>query len=135
MFRIIRIEIEIEALVQASKTSRDTVERIQETGDLISSNGVFSTKAMATTSSDYIEIESVLRGLFGESDKWKVIDYSSQYVLVRTRAPRDYDYGYCVDVGTVGGACIERLVAVPVGKLEYQSGRYSSGMYTPVACG
>lgn len=135
MFRIIRIEIDFEAFIEAGKTRRDTVERIYELGDIISSNGVFATKAMSTTASDYFEMKDALQSLFGDtSGKWTEIDYSTQYVLVRTRAPRDYDYGYCVDVGTVGGAAIERLVAVPAGKLEYQSGRYSSGMYMPTVC-
>jgi hypothetical protein len=134
MFRIIRIEIESEAFIQAGKTSRDTVERLCEVLDLQSSNGVFCSEAMATTSTKYLETMDCLKALFSDDNNWNEIDYSTQYVLVRTRAPRDYDYGYCVDVGTVGGAAIERLVAVPAGKLEYQSGRYSSGMYMPTVC-
>ena len=139
MFRIIRIEVEREALIDAGKTSRSTVERLHELVDLTSSNGVFYTVAMATTSTKYFEVESCLRSLFGDSGasaKWQVIDYSSVYVLIRTKAPKDYDYGYCVDAGQVAGESgTERLVAVPQDKVAYQSGRYESGMFMPVACG
>ena len=149
MFRIIRIEIDLEALVEASKSNASTVERLQDLVDLTSSNGVFYTEAMATTSAKYFEAEGYLRALFGDggsinacaenrdySGNWVVIDYSNIYKLIRTRAPKDYDYGYCVEVGQVDGMnSTERLVAMPEDKVEYQSGRYSSGMYTPVACG
>jgi hypothetical protein len=122
---------------------------VQDLGDLQSSNGVFYTKAMATTSSDYFEVESALRSLFGDgssinttdenreiSGKWVVCDYSDIYRLLRTRAPREYDYDYVVEVGTMAGEFgEERLVAMPEDRVEYQSGRYSSGMFTPVHCG
>jgi hypothetical protein len=29
---------------------------------------------------------------------------------------------------------VERLVAMPAESVEYQSGRYSSGMFTPIDC-
>lgn len=148
MIRIIRIEIDLEALVEASKSRETTVTTIQDLGDLTSSNGVFYTKAMSTASHEYFEIEQCLRSLFGDgssinataedrevSGKWVVIDYSDIYRLVRTRAPKDYDYAYCVDVGRVDGMTSEeRLVAMPHDRVEYQSQRYSSGMYTPVHC-
>jgi hypothetical protein len=148
MLRIIRFEIDLEALVEASKTRETTVRTIQDLGDLQSSNGVFYTRAMSTASAAYFDIEQCLRSLFGDgssivasaedretSGKWVVCDYSDIYKLVRTRAPKDYDYAYCVDVGRVDGmSSEERLVAMPADKVEYQSGRYSSGMFTPIDC-
>ena len=145
MFRIIRIEIDKEALIEASKYRDDTVCRIQDLGALESSNGVFYTRAMSTASEEYFELEGYLRSLFGDgssivataedrevSGKWVVCDYTDIYKLLRTRAPKDYDYGYCVEIGTVGK---ERLVAMSEDRVEYQSGRYSSGMFPAVACG
>ena len=149
MFRIIRFEIDSTALIAASKERRGTVEKIQDIGDLESSNGVFFSKAMATTSAEYFELEGYLRSLLGDggsivataeerehSGKWVACDYSAIYKLVRTRAPKDYDYGYCVEIATVAGEFgPERLVAMPADRVEYQSGRYSSGMFMPVVCG
>lgn len=139
MFRIIRIEVEFEAFAEAYKDNKGTVERLQNLVELISSNGVFCTEAMATTSAKYFEAEGYLRSLFGDSgtsSKWQVIDYTSNYSLLRTRAPQNYDYGYCVEVGTVAGQFgEERLVAMPSDRVGYQSGRYESGMFIPTACG
>lgn len=148
MFRIVRIEIDKEALIEASKSNESTVDRLQDLLDLTSSNGVFYTEALATTSAKYFEAESYLRALFGDggsigasaenrdySGKWVVCDYSDIYRLIRTRAPKSYDYGYCVEVGEMPGESgVERLVALPEDRVEYQSGRYASGMYTPVVC-
>lgn len=148
MFRIIRFEIDKEALIDVAESRREAVQRIQDLGDIQSSNGVFYTKAMATTSADYFVVEQTLRSLFGDgcsvvasaedrpvSGKWVVCDYSDGYKLLRTRAPQAYDYGYVVEVGTMQGEFgEERLVAMPKDRVEYQSGRYSSGMYTPVDC-
>lgn len=139
MIRIIRFEIDDEALYAAHKASRGTVERLQDLLDLSSSNDVYSSEAMATTSAKFFEAEGYLRSLFGdggESGKWQAIDYTEQYALLRTRAPKDYDYGYCVEVGQVAGEFgDERLVAMPKDRVEYQSGRYSSGMFMPTRCG
>ena len=148
MFRIIRFEIDKEALIERAESRRDTVRRVQDLGDIQSSGDVFYTKAMATTSADYFEVESALRSLFGDgssivataedrpvSGKWVVCDYSDIYRLLRTRAPREYDYDYVVEVGVMQGEFgEERLVAMPEDRVEYQSGRYSSGMFTPVDC-
>lgn len=55
--------------------------------------------------------------------------------LVVTMAPKDYDYGYVIEVdpeyGTFNGKNV-RLVAMPYGSIDYQCGRYASGMY--LAC-
>lgn len=137
MFRIIRIEIDAEKFIAAYKTNEATVKRLQDWGDLDSNCDVYASKAMATTSSDYFNVEAGLRSLFGDAnpETWRAIDYSEQYTLVRVRAPKDYDYGYCVEVGTVTTEFgEERLVAVPQKSLEYQSGRWGSGMFVAVDC-
>jgi len=148
MLKIVRFEIDREAFAAAYKTDKSVVERLQDWGDLQSSNGVFYSKAMATTSSDYFNIEAGLRSLFGDggsinasaenrdhSGKWVVCDYSDIYTLVRTRAPKDYDYAYCVEVGvTTTEFGEERMVAMPSDRVAYQSGRYSSGMFFPTVC-
>jgi hypothetical protein len=136
MLRIVRFEIDSEAFYEAYKSSESTVKRIQDAGDLDSNCDVYASKAMSTTSSDYFNVEAGLRSLFGDQTKWKVIDYSDNYALVRTRAPVDYDYGYCVQVGVVTTEFgEERLVAMPKDRVEYQSGRYGSGMFSAVDCG
>jgi hypothetical protein len=149
MLRIIRFEIDFDALVDASDASRSTVERLQDLVELTSSNDVFYTPAMSTASALYFDIEACLRTLFGDggsivasaeereiAGKWVVVDYSDIYSLIRTRAPKDYDYAYCVDVGRVDGmSSEERLVAMPKDRVTYQSGRYGSGMFSAVDCG
>ncbi|MHC4237565.1 MAG: hypothetical protein ACYSSM_04840 [Planctomycetota bacterium] len=137
MFKIIRFEINDEAFIAAYKTNKGTVERLQDLLDLQSSNGVYYSETIATTSAKYFEAEGYLRALFGDTNptRWEAIDYSEQYALLRTRAPKDYDYAYCVDCGQVEGINgPERLVAMPKDRVEYQSGRYSSGMFFPTVC-
>jgi len=138
MFRIIRFEIDQEALIASADVHMSTVRALQEIGELGRYDGAFSSKAMATTSPGYFEMEQRLRSLFGDggkSGKWQVIDHSKKYGLLRTRAPKEYDYGYCVEIGTIAGENgPERLVAMPADRVEYQSGRYSSGLFCPVNC-
>ena len=148
MLRIIRIEIDYDGLIEKGETRRDQIKRLYEVADLQSSNGVFYTKAMSTASKEYFEVEQILRSMFGDGSSivasaekreitapWVVCDYSDIYTLLRTRAPEAYDYGYCVQVGTVEGESqTERLVAVPNDRVDYQSGRYASGMFMPIVC-
>jgi hypothetical protein len=136
MFRIVRIEIDYDRLIDAGETRRSAIERLYEKCGLNSSNEVFFTKAMATTGADYYEAECTLRSMFGDAGNvWKVIDYSDDYRLVRTTAPKDYDYGYVIEVGTVQGESkTERLVAMPERNVAYQTGRYSSGLYSALEC-
>lgn len=53
--------------------------------------------------------------------------------LIATSAPVEYDYGYAKQVGkgTYFGKPV-RLVQVPTASLDYQAGRYASGMYAAV---
>jgi hypothetical protein len=57
-----------------------------------------------------------------------------EMVLVETNAIPDYDYGYCIvayDSGLYGNDADEfsRLVWIPEDKVDYQRGRYHSGLY------
>lgn len=136
MFHIVRFEIDKKALIDKAESRQEQVRRIQDLGDIQSYKGVFCTKALATTSPEFFEIENSLRYMFGDRVNYKVIDCTADYRLLRTRAPQNYDYDYVVEVGTVPGESgPERLVAMPVERVAYQSGRYSSGMYTPIDCG
>lgn len=57
---------------------------------------------------------------------------TTPYALVETNAPQAYDYGYTVDLGVdemTTRTGIIRLVAMPVERVEYQCGRYMSGLY------
>jgi hypothetical protein len=97
---------------------------------------------MSTTSREYFDIEQCLRSLFGDRQHWDTVDVTRKYRLLRTRAPQAYDYGYVIEVGTMLPRAekneterdAERLVAIPRESVEYQSGRYASGMYTPIDC-
>lgn len=51
---------------------------------------------------------------------------SMEYAIVSTTAPVAYDYGYVIPVQEGGG---KRFVAMPLEHVEYQTARYSSGMY------
>jgi hypothetical protein len=61
-----------------------------------------------------VEESRVDMGIFGEM------------VACATNAPKDYDYGYVIEVEDYDG---ERVVLVPTDKLPYQTGRYSSGLF------
>lgn len=135
MLRIIHFKIDRKKLVDVAESRRTTVDALQNYVDLHSDGDSFVTEAMSTASAAYFDAEQCLRSLFGDRIHWDVVDMSSNYKLFRTRAPKAYDYGYVVEVGRVDGRDKEeRLVAIPLERIEYQSGRYSSGMYTPVDC-
>jgi hypothetical protein len=59
----------------------------------------------------------------------------SETVERYTTAPVDYDYGYVnvieQYVGTTDNGKVIRRVEIPVERLEYQEGRYWSGMHRP----
>lgn len=52
--------------------------------------------------------------------------FSVNYAMVRTSAPREYDYGYVIELLSYGK---ERVVLIPVGSVTYQTERYGSGLY------
>jgi len=137
MFRIVQLKVNRERLLQVAKTRDVTVSALQKYVDLHSDGDDFVTEPMATTERKCFDAEACLRSLFGDRTCWDFVDLTKKYVLVRTRAPQAYDYGYCIEVGVMPGETereTERLVALPKESLEYQSGRYSSGMYTPIDC-
>jgi hypothetical protein len=132
MFRIIQFQLPKERLIELAETNRDSVERVQNLVRIDSIDGFFVTEPMATTSAKYFELEQYIMGLFHTPAKLTK-DLTGDYRLLRTRAPKAYDYGYCIEIGTMQGEFgEERLVAMPAKSVEYQSGRYMSGMYTPV---
>lgn len=135
MFRIVQFKVNREKLIAAAETRESMVSHIQELTELGSRGEDFVMEPMATTESRYFVIESYLRAMFGDRTCWDVLDITPDYRLLRTRAPKAYDYGYVIEVGRMDGENgEERLVAMPKENVAYQSGRYSSGMYTPVDC-
>jgi len=135
MLRIIQFTIDFDKLVDVAESRRTTVEALRDYVELHRDGDNFVTEAMSTASAKYFDAEQCLRSLFGDRIHWDVKDLSSNYKLFRTRAPVAYDYAYVVEIGRVDGRDKEeRLVAIPKERVEYQSGRYSSGMFMPVDC-
>lgn len=135
MFRIVIFKVDWAKLMEVAESRKTTVLALQKHVSLYRNGNNFQTDPLATTARDYFDAEQCLRSLFGDRCGWDVEDVSADYVLVSTTAPQSYDYGYCIEVGVVPGSDgrkDERLVAVPRERLEYQSGRYSSGMHTPI---
>lgn len=137
MFRIVQFKIDYEELIAIAKTQEFTVRAIQDLTQFERIEDDWLTEPMATTERRYFDVEQCLRSLWGDRINWDVVDLSENYRLLSTRAPVAYDYGYVIEVGVVPGKTekeTERLVAMPIHSVEYQSGRYSSGMYTPIDC-
>lgn len=135
MLRIVRFKIVREKLIKFAETRRDAVKAIQELTDLDSSGDSFYAEPMATTEARYFVVEQWLRSMFGDRIHWDTVDLTADYTLLRTRAPKAYDYGYVIEIGRMDGEFgEERMVAIPKESVAYQSGRYSSGMYTPIDC-
>ena len=137
MIRIIQFKINRESLIDSAEFNRSAVEHIHELTKLESDGDVFLTERMATSEPRFFEIEGYLRSIFGDRSKWDVIDVSAEYKVIRTSAPKDYDYGYVIELGDAPEAKYhkpERLVAMPESRVEYQSGRYSSGLHSSWPC-
>ena len=139
MFRIVRFQIPFDDFLKKAEHNRSTVEMIQEkcewgTRRTAAGEKVYESEPMSTTSAKFFDIEQLLRTMYGDPPHL-IVNMTGKYRLLRTRAPQAYDYGYVVEVGTMEGEFgTERLVAIPKESVEYQSGRYSSGMYTPIDC-
>lgn len=134
MFRIVQIRVPFQSILDAHESNKYAVERLQESADFQRDGDDYVSEPMATTSAQYFRTEQYLRGVFGDPPHL-FVDLTGNYKLLRTRAPQAYDYGYVIEVGTVQGESeIERLVAIPHERVEYQSGRYASGLYSPVDC-
>jgi hypothetical protein len=137
MFRIIQFALPYEKTIKLADEDsphRRTVERIQKITRIDRDGDAFVTPPMATTSALFFEVEQLVRSMFGDPPHL-IRDLTAKYRLLRTRAPESYDYGYVIEIGRVTGEFgEERLVAMPQERVEYQSGRYSSGMYSPILC-
>lgn len=134
MFRIIQFKIPADKVEQWAEQEKSAFRMLTSKCDLNPNKGFYTSEPMATTSAKFFECEQYLRSLAGDPPHL-IEDLTKGYRLLRTRAPQNYDYGYCIEVGTMPGEFgVERLVAMPVESVEYQSGRYSSGMFTPIDC-
>ena len=134
MFRIIQVKIPESVLSPFIAEDRPALDRLRKACDLHSHDGFFYSAPMATTGATFFHVEQCLRGMFGDPPHL-FEDLTADYRLLRTRAPQAYDYSYCIEVGKMAGEFgEERLVAMPAKSVDYQSGRYSSGMFTPIIC-
>lgn len=134
MFRIIQFKIPVEQYEKLIEDSPDATLRFHNEADMSRIEGFYLSLPMSTTSKQFFVAEQYLRSLVG--DPPHLIDnVTDRYSLLRTRAPKNYDYSYVIEIGTMPGEFgEERLVAIPNRSVEYQSGRYSSGLYTPIEC-
>lgn len=131
MMKIIRFAIPCEQFRTFIRESKLLAKRFdKECGGLLSMDGKFVSVPMATTSAAYIEAHATLNEFFGYSGAF-IEDNTSEFSMVRTNAPEAYDYGYVISVGTTDGS---RLLAIPSSRVEYQRGRYSSGLYASTVC-
>ena len=135
MFRIVQFKIprkQFEQLIEEQKTA--TRRFYDKAGDLALVDGFYVSLPMSTTSAVFFECEQYLRSLVGDPPHL-IDDVTATFSLLRTRAPKAYDYSYVIEIGTMPGEFgEERLLAIPKRSVEYQSGRYSSGMFTPIDC-
>lgn len=134
MFRIVQFKIPEDKVEQWAEQEKSAFQRLSSKCDLNPHKGFYISEPMSTTSAKFFECEQYLRSLVGDPPHL-IEDLTKGYRLLRTRAPQVYDYGYCIEVGTMAGEFgVERLVAMPTESVDYQSGRYSSGMFTPIDC-
>ena len=83
---------------------------------------------------DYVRTQYGLDYLLGKGAA-TARDVTRDYQLLRTNAPLRYDHVNVIGVGTMtGDHGPERLVVVPKAQLEYQCGRYSSGLFAFTLC-
>lgn len=135
MFRIVQFKIPYEQFDKLIEDRPDAARRFyEECGDLARVDGFYTSIPMSTTSKRFFVAEQYLRSLVGDPPHL-IENVTDRFALFRTRAPQSYDYGYVIEIGTMEGEFgTERLVVIPKRSVEYQSGRYSSGMFTPIDC-
>ena len=135
MFNIVQAKVTKEEIYRLMESRKDSVRHLMDTADQYEIYaGHWMSRPMATTSPQYFAVEQAMRSLFGDP-KYLFVDLTGNYELLRTRAPQNYDYSYVIEVAKMQGEFgEERLVAIPNDSVEYQSGRYSSGMFTPIKC-
>ena len=131
MFKIVEIRVKETEMIGLGERG-ERLARFTEWGR---HDGYFVTAPMLSSSPLYEKITYETRLLLGSADKlgrWFAVDLSSRYVLVETTAPVDYDYGYVVPVCDLAETACDkpgRLLAIPHKSVEYQTGRYSSGLH------
>lgn len=135
MFRIIQFKIPAKQFEQLIEDHHEATRRFYDkAGDLQKVDGFYTSLPMSTTSAQFFVCEQYLRSLVGDPPHL-IEDVTERFALLRTRAPKSYDYNYVIDIGRMDGEFgEERLVAIPKRSVEYQSGRYASGMHTPIDC-
>jgi hypothetical protein len=135
MFRIVQFKIPADKCDTWIEQGKSAFESLYRKCDLRQHGDYYISVPLATTSATFFECEQYLRALVGDPPHL-IEDLTPQYRLLRTRAPQAYDYGYVIEIGSMQGEFgVERLVAMPVEKVAYQSGRYASGLFAPIACG
>jgi len=135
MFRIVQFKIPVEQFERLIEERSEATRRFYDAaGDLARVDGFYTSLPMSTTSAMFFVAEQYLRSLVGDPPHL-IEDVTERFALFRTRAPQSYDYGYVIEIGKMQGEFgEERLVVIPKRSIEYQSGRYSSGMFTPIDC-
>jgi hypothetical protein len=135
MFRIVQFKIH-EGLVEKWVDQEKTAFRYFHDKCHLDQRGEFYySEPMSTTSAKFFECEQYLRSLVGDPPSHMIMNRTEEYRLLRTRAPQAYDYGYVIEIGKMPGEFgEERLVVVPKEYADYQSGRYASGMFSPIDC-
>jgi hypothetical protein len=135
MFRIVQFKIPDAKVEQWVESESVTFGRFSEcAGEMSHHKGFWYSPPMSTTSARFFMCEQFLRSLVGDPPHL-IEDLTANYRLLRTRAPQVYDYGYVIEIGKMQGEFgEERLVAMPKESVDYQSGRYASGMYSPIDC-
>lgn len=135
MFRIVQFKIPVAQFDKLIEDRPDATRRFyDECGDLARVDGFYTSIPISTTSKQFFVAEQYLRSLVGDPPHL-IEDVTDRFALLRTRAPVAYDYSYVITIGRMDGEFgEERLVAIPKRSVEYQSGRYASGMFTPIDC-
>lgn len=131
MFKIVEIRVKEEAMIDLGNRGN----RLAGACDWARREGYFLSPPMSSTSIDYEMITHEARIVLGVASKdgvWCAVDKTRHYSLVETTAPADYDYGYVIPVADVEKTVCGkpgRLLAIPHKSVEYQTGRYMSGLH------
>jgi hypothetical protein len=134
MFRIVQFKVPVEQFDALIESRPESARRFYEEAKLQRTAFHYLSVPMSTTSAQFFVAEQYLRSLVGDPPHL-IENVTDEYRLLRTRAPKDYDYGYVIEIGTMQGEFgVERLVAMPEDKVNYQSGRYASGLFSPIDC-
>lgn len=134
MFRIVQFKIPVAQFDELVESRPEAARRFYEECDLSSVDGFYVSLPLSTTGVKFFVAEQYLRSLVGDPPHL-IEDVTERFALFRTRAPQAYDYAYVIEIGKMQGEFgEERLVVIPKRSVDYQCGRYSSGMFTPIDC-